>query len=224
MTSPMDLPLYGKVRLFETSKSGASPIMAISLKENDITITENSKVESIVPEGDIFNIATIRGDRFTSSRILLAMAAPRKLNVPGEMSEKVAYRLLEPEVISGKQVVVAGGGRDSAVESALLLADRNKVVLSYRNDVFSRIKPLNNMALNKAVDAGKIEVMLKTNIISIDDETVALEDGRDGRKITLQNDLVYILQAVSCPLNSWRKPGSELQKNLEKLLEQFSIF
>ena len=64
---------------------------------------------------------------------------PRKLNIPGEMKEKVAYRLLEPEDISGKHIIVVGGG-DSAVESALLLADKNHVILSYRNEVFNRIK------------------------------------------------------------------------------------
>ncbi len=70
------------------------------------------------------------------------------------MKEKVAYRLLEPEEISGKHIIVVGGG-DSAVESALLLADNNHVILSYRNEVFNRIKPLNSMALNKAVADGK---------------------------------------------------------------------
>ena len=85
------------------------------------------------------------------------------------MKEKVAYRLLEPEVISGKDIIVVGGG-DSAVESALLLADNNHVILSYRNEVFNRIKPLNSMALNKAVAEGKLEVRLNSNLISIEDE------------------------------------------------------
>ena len=66
--------------------------------------------------------------------------SPRKLGIPGEMKEKVAYRLLEPETIFGKHIIVVGGG-DSAVESALLLSDNNHVILSYRNEVFNRIKP-----------------------------------------------------------------------------------
>ena len=45
---------------------------------------------------------------------------PRKLGIPGETLEKVAYRLLEPEDIKGKNIMVVGGG-DSAIESAFLL-------------------------------------------------------------------------------------------------------
>ncbi len=53
--------------------------------------------------------------------------SPRKLGVPGEMSQKVAYRLLEPEDIQNKKICIVGGG-DSAIESALLLCDQNEVV------------------------------------------------------------------------------------------------
>jgi thioredoxin reductase len=132
--------------------------------------------------------------------------SPRKLNVPGEISEKVTYRLLDPENISDKHIIVAGGG-DAAVESALLLAEQNHVILSYRGEVFSRIKPMNGMALNNAVAAGKLEVMLQTNIVSIDNETVTLTDGRDGKNITLQNDLVYIFAGGELPTQFLEKAG-----------------
>ena len=48
MTSAMDLPLYGKVKLFETSKSELLDLWNAALhRRNDISIKENSKVESI---------------------------------------------------------------------------------------------------------------------------------------------------------------------------------
>ena len=127
-------------------------------------------------------LTTLKGEEYTAARILLAIGrrgTPRKLNVPGEMKEKVAYRLLEPEEISGKNVIVVGGG-DSAVESALLLADQNHVTLSYRNEVFNRIKPLNNMALNKAVADGKLEILLGSNLVSIEDGSVIISVGNAG--------------------------------------------
>src|SRR5512133_3885400 len=43
MTSPMDLPLYGKIKLFETSKSELLDLWQTVLKKNGITVSENSK-------------------------------------------------------------------------------------------------------------------------------------------------------------------------------------
>ena len=55
---------------------------------------------------------------------------PRKLEIPGENLPKVFYRLLEPETLKEKDIIVVGGG-DSAIESAMLLMENNRVTLSY---------------------------------------------------------------------------------------------
>jgi len=214
MTSPMDLPMYGKVKLFETSKAELLDLWQTILKKNEITVSENSKVESISSEEGIFNVTTISGDHYTSARILLSIGrrgTPRKLNVPGELSEKVAYRLMEPEDISGKHIIVVGGG-DSAVESALLLSDNNHVILSYRNEVFNRIKPLNSIALNKAIANGKLEVRLKSNLISINDNTITLSVSENGENLELQNDLVYIFAGGELPTQFLEKAGIKITK------------
>jgi thioredoxin reductase (NADPH) len=214
MTSPMDLPLFGKLKLYETSKSELLDLWLTVLKKNNITVKENSKVETIVPENGIFRVTTIKNESFTASHILLTIGrrgTPRKLNVTGETKEKVAYRLLEPEEISGKHIIVVGGG-DSAVESALLLADHNHVILSYRNEVFNRIKPLNSMALNKAVADGKLEVKLSSNLLSIEDETIQLSTGKEAEILTLRNDLVYIFAGGELPTQFLEKAGIKITK------------
>ncbi len=150
MTSPMDLPLFGKVKLFETRKSELLDLWGKVLGKNEISIRENAKVESVSRVNGHFRIETLNGEEFTSKYVLLAIGrrgSPRKLNIPGESMEKVAYRLIESEHIQDKNIVVVGGG-DSAIESALLLADNNNVTLSYRKDVFQRIKPKNNERIN----------------------------------------------------------------------------
>ncbi len=214
MTSPMDLPLFGKIKLFQTSKTELLDLWQTVLKKNNINVKENSKVESIVFENDIFNLTTLKGESFTGATVLLSIGrrgTPRKLGVPGEIKEKVAYRLLEPEAISGKHIIVVGGG-DSAVESALLLANQNHVILSYRNEVFNRIKPLNSMALNKAVADGIMEVKLSSNLVSIEDETIHLSTGKEDQSISIQNDLVYIFAGGELPTQFLEKAGIRITK------------
>ena len=214
MTSPMDLPLYGKVKLFETSKSELLDLWQTALHKNNISIQENSKVESITSEDGIFKVATLKGEIFTCENVLLAIGrrgTPRKLNIPGEMKEKVAYRLLEPELISGKDIIVVGGG-DSAVESALLLADENNVTISYRNEVFNRLKPANNESLNKAIADKKMEVMFSTNLISVEDDTVTITFGKSGESKKIKNDLVYIFAGGELPAQFLEKAGIKITK------------
>ena len=214
MTTPMDLPLYGKVKLFETSKAELLDLWQTALKKNNISIQENSKVEFIASENGIFTVATLQGEQFTGESVLLAIGrrgTPRKLNIQGEMKEKVAYRLLEPELISGKDVIVVGGG-DSAIESALLLADENKVIISYRNEAFNRLKPANNDALNKAVADKKLEVMFSTNLISIEDEYVNIAFGKSGETKKVKNDLVYVFAGGELPTQFLEKAGIKITK------------
>jgi thioredoxin reductase len=210
----MDLPLYGKIKLFETTKAELLDLWQTVLKKNNITVNENSKVESIAPYDGIFKLTTIKGEQLTTANVLLAIGrrgTPRKLNVAGELKEKVAYRLLEYDEISGKDILVVGGG-DSAIESALLLSDKNHVTLSYRNEVFNRIKPKNSLALNKAVEEGRLEVRLSTNLIFIEDDSVSLSNGMEGEILTLKNDLVYIFAGGELPTQFLEKAGIRIEK------------
>ncbi|HCT30153.1 MAG TPA: 4Fe-4S ferredoxin [Bacteroidales bacterium] len=220
MTAPMDIPLYGKLKLYETSKSELLDLWNTVLTKNSITVKERSKVESIVNEGGNFKITTLTGEQYTANRVLLAIGrrgTPRKLNIPGEESEKVAYRLLEPEVIEGKDIIVVGGG-DSAIESALLLADKNKVTLSYRGDAFSRLKPDNSKKVNTAIANGTIDVRLKSNLISInkDDVNLSINDGTENLKI--KNDLVYIFAGGELPTQFLEKVGITITKKFGEVV------
>ena len=212
MTAPMDLPLHGKVKFNETSKSQLLELWNSVLTKNEIIIQENSKVEAVTNHSGIFTVETIHGENFTTKSILLAIGrrgTPRKLSVPGENSEKVAYRLLEPELISNKNIVVVGGG-DSAIESALLLADRNKVTISYRNNSFGRIKPKNAVKINAAIKDGMIAVKFESNLISIERDTILYTENNSKEVLKMVNDLVYIFAGGELPTEFLRKIGIEI--------------
>jgi thioredoxin reductase (NADPH) len=214
MTSPMDLPLHGKVKLSETSKPELLDFWKNVLKKNDISINENSKVESIIAENGHFKIETLSGDQYTAKTVLLSIGrrgTPRKLGVQGETLEKVAYRLLEPEDINGKDIMVVGGG-DSAIESALLLADQNKVTLTYRNEVFSRIKPKNSEKIKEAMAAGRIDVLFNTNPVNIEKDSVTLATNNEGEMLNIKNDLIYIFAGGELPIEFLKKVGITITK------------
>lgn len=211
MTSPMDLPLHGKVKLTETKKSELLGLWNKVLSANNLSIRENAKVESISKSGEHFKVNINNGEEIIAKSVLLAIGrrgTPRKLGVEGEHLEKVAYRLLEPEHIEGKNILVVGGG-DSAIESAMLLADHNNVVLSYRGEAFQRIKPKNSERINAARDAGKVDIRFSSNVIKINEQDVELALP-DGEKLVLPNDLVYIFAGGELPTQFLQKAGVEI--------------
>lgn len=213
MTSPMDLPLHGKVKFTETNKSQLLRLWEEVLGKHEITIRENSKVDAILQENGFFKVRNIHGEEFSTKAVLLAIGrrgSPRKLNVPGEDTEKVAYRLLEPELIQNKNVIVVGGG-DSAIEAALSLKDENNVILTYRGDAFSRIKPKNNEKIKEAIESGQIRMYFNSNIREIRREEVLLSTKEQG-DLTLKNDLVYIFAGGELPTEFLQKSGIEITK------------
>ena len=213
MTSPVQLDLHGKLKLVETSKSELLNIWNEILVKNQIAIKESEKVTDIKKTQNGFEVITNKSS-YNTSKVLLAIGrrgSPRKLGVPGERKEKVAYRLLEPEHIKNKNVLVVGGG-DSAVESAMLLSEQgNNVTLSYRNNSFSRIKEKNLDKINDAIRFDKINVMFSSNVVEIFDDKIMLKLENDST-IEIENDLVFIFVGGELPNGFLSKIGIDVTK------------
>lgn len=223
MTSPMDLPLYGKAKLYDTSKGELLDLWKKVINEQGIAIKEHTKVESILPQKDgTFKVTTNAGEEYIGNNVLLAIGrrgSPRKLGIPGEELPNVAYRLLEPENISGKKVIVVGGG-DSAVESAMLLTEGNEVILSYRKEQFARIKPKNKEAVDASVASGALKVIFNSDLVSIAEDSVLLKVGEESQQI--KNDLVYIFAGGELPTGFLQKAGVEITKRFGHIVKKHS--
>jgi thioredoxin reductase len=215
MTSPMDLPLYGKAKFYDTSKDELLNLWNKVIGDNNLEVIEKTKVEQIRMVADHrFKVETNTGKEFLANNVLLAIGrrgTPRKLGIPGEGKPKVAYRLLEPEQISGKMIVIVGGG-DSAIEAALMLMENNEVILSYRKDAFSRLKPKNKEKIIEAEQANAIHVMFKSNLIAINDGMVSIEKSGDSAPLHIENDLVYIFAGGELPSGFLKKSGVEITR------------
>lgn len=211
MTSPMELPLHGRVKMLETSKAELLGLWNSVLNKQDIRVLEHTKAERIRPEGNHFRISTSAGQEYTAKHVLLAIGrrgTPRKLNVPGEESAQVAYRLLEPEQILNEHILVVGGG-DSAVEAALQLCDNNQVILSYRKDAFSRIKPGNSRKIHDAMKQGMLDVKFNTRLRQIDEQEALLANGGAGDQ-RIQTDRIYIFAGGELPTQFLNKIGIQI--------------
>ena len=214
MTSPMELPLWGKVKLVETSKFELLDLWNNVLKKNNISINEQEKVIEIVKQDNMFIVKTNQ-DHYTSNGIILAIGrrgSPRKLGVPGEERENVFYRLLEPELIHNTDVLVVGGG-DSAVESAMLLADeKNRVTLSYRSETFSRLKPKNLERVNDYIKKKKIKPLFNSNVKEIFKNEVCFTFNDKPDELKLKIDLTYVFAGGILPTSFLEGIGIKITK------------
>lgn len=219
MTSPMNLPLYGKLKLSETTKTELLSLWDHLLKKYDIKINENEKILDIKKVDSTFEVYSSKS-KYTSASVLLAIGrrgSPRKLNVSGENSEKVYYKLLDPELIKDKDILVVGGG-DSAIESALLLANEgNRVTISYRSEKFSRLKEKNFNLIHDAISSGKIKVIFNSQVKEILQDKVIIDIG-DENSISLKNDLVYVFIGGELPNQFLEKIGLRITKKFGEVI------
>ena len=193
MTAPVKLALVGKVKFGEVKKEKLLDFWLDVVRRTGLKVSFRQCMQGIERDGDGFVVCTAN-ERYRTRSVLLAMGrrgTPRKLEVPGEESPKVVYRLIDAAQYDGQHVLVVGGG-DSAREAALALAERpdTTVTLSYRSQAFSRVKAKNRSAIEEASRAGRIRVELESTVRAIDAERVHLIT-RDG-DCAIDNDAVIV--------------------------------
>ena len=212
MTSPVTLPLVGRLRFGHTSKEALLEFWRGVERKMNLPMRYGERVESIGREGDGFLVRTTRGEHRAAS-VLLAIGrrgTPRKLDVPGEELPKVVYRLVDPEQYKGQDVLVVGGG-DSALEAAASIAENGgrQVTLSYRGDAFSRAKPRNRERVAAAARSGRLQVLLESQVRRIGPASVVL--AFQGRDLDLANDAVIVSVGGILPAEFLQKVGVQVE-------------
>ncbi|MFW5844683.1 MAG: FAD-dependent oxidoreductase [Planctomycetota bacterium] len=135
----------------------------------------------------------------------------RRMDIPGEDSDKVSNRFHDPKLYCGKKVLVVGGG-DSACEAAIALAtcdDENppEVTLSYRRGELSRPKPDNRERVIELAREGRIDLRLGTQPERIEEDRVLLRRRGGDDSEELANDYVLALIGREPPLSFFRRSG-----------------
>ncbi|MDE1924415.1 MAG: NAD(P)-binding domain-containing protein [Gammaproteobacteria bacterium] len=212
MTAPVELPIIGKVQFRNTSKEELLEFWNQACKGNDLRISYQERVESIVRQDGVFRVKTAKRE-ITASAILLSIGrrgTPRKLGVAGEDSSKVVYRLIDPEQYRGRKVIVVGGG-DSALEAAASVAELGDttVALSYRGEAFQRAKPRNRQRVDEAVAKGQLKVLLGSQVKEIRADDVVLT--QSGKELRLPNDAVIVSAGGILPNDFLKSIGIEVE-------------
>ena len=216
---PLRVPLYGALWIADASKESLLACWQTVIDKTGLRIQSHTRVETIEKQEGIFLLGA--GDRtFRARRVVLAMGrrgTPRRLGVPGEELDKVLYDIVEMEAFAGQRMLVVGGG-DSAVESALGLANQagTTVTLSYRGSEFGRVKERNREKIDAAVDAGRVELLLESQVKEIRRDVVVLE--HEGALRLLPNDGVVVRIGGEAPYPFLERIGVKIVKK-ELVLE-----
>ncbi len=212
MTAPVELPIVGKVKFRETTKEELLEFWLKVEKETGVKINYKERVDEIHKTEQGFDVKTNR-ETYKTRTVLLAIGrrgTPRKLGVPGEDHSKVVYRLIDPEQYRGQNVLVVGGG-DSALEAAVNIADEPKtnVTISYRSEAFSRAKEKNRQKVREAEEAGRLKVIMKSNVENITPTHVQID--REGKLIEMPNDAIIVNAGGILPTGFLKKIGVNVE-------------
>jgi thioredoxin reductase (NADPH) len=164
--------------------------------------------------------STFRGAAgVTSSQTLIAQRLvlatgyydnPNRLGVPGEDLPFVSHYFDEAHSNYGLNVVVVGG-KNSAIEAALLLFRTGaRTTLVYRGSSFGKsvkywIKP----DIENRISAGEVGARLGAEVVSFQEHSVNIRNA-DGSEEQLPADRVYALTGFHPDFGLFRKIGIEL--------------
>jgi thioredoxin reductase/ferredoxin len=215
MTAPVEIPLWGNLKLTEVSKESLLEIWQKIITTTSLKVETEQKVVDLQGTGDGFLVATA-GAEYRAQYVVLALGrrgTPRKLGVPGEGSSKVMYRLLDAEGYRDSDLLVVGGG-DSAVEAAVGLAlhGTNRVTLSYRQAEFTRLKERNRQRIEEYVKKKRLTVLFNSQVEEITAETVRLRT--PTAPVQLRNDNVFIFAGGEMPFDLMRRAGIRFQNQV----------
>ena len=204
---PANVEVIGRLPMPEGKTTGT--IEAWQEFAKDFHIHEHEEVMSVTKEGDVFNVKTNK-DEYESKFVMIAIGVQgsvRKIPVECDDEKQICYKIKEPKEMSGKNVLIVGGG-DTAIEHALLLRDAGaSVVLSYRKPEFFRLKDVNR----KAIDESDIPVIFESNVKCIKDGKCTLDVRGEEQEVPA--DVIAVFAGTIPATKFLEDCGLELENN-----------
>jgi thioredoxin reductase (NADPH) len=208
MAEPVRVPLYGDLWVADTSKESLLRVWQAVVDRTGLRVRTGWRATGIAKQDGVFTVSS-ESEALRARHVVLAIGrrgTPRRLGVPGEELPQVFYDIVEMEAFAGARVLVVGGG-DSAVESAIGLANQRgtQVTLSYRGETFARLKDRNRAKLEAEASRGRVHLALRSEVREIRTGSAVLEISRERREIP--NDYVIIRIGGEPPHEFLRRAG-----------------
>ncbi len=158
-----------------------------------LSFKPHAKIHTVKKSGDTFTVEA-DAETYAAKHVLLTSGTfekHRTLDVPGEINNpKVLYTLDYYEEYAGKNVVVVGGG-NSALETAIHLADHNAVTLVIRKPAFAESAAQNNLdAVTKLTEEKRLMTHFESTVEKISEMDVSLQTPSGG--VAIPYDLLFI--------------------------------
>jgi thioredoxin reductase/Pyruvate/2-oxoacid:ferredoxin oxidoreductase delta subunit len=211
MSHPAALPLIGKMS-FPGNRIVKEDLLKfwkdVCLKVG-LKVDERVKFVNAKTNGKVFEVETSAGI-VRARKVILAVGVggtPRKLGLPNEDTEKVTFKLSDPEQYKGNKIVVVGAG-DSAVEAAQRVGDQklgNTVHLLVRGDALSRCKEDNKVKIEEMAKAGLVNIFYKSGIKEIHPDRVVID--KAGERMVLPNDYIILFMGTIPPFDFLKSMG-----------------
>jgi CRP-like cAMP-binding protein/thioredoxin reductase/Fe-S-cluster-containing hydrogenase component 2 len=170
MAEPQVLPLRSPLAFAAGKREAVLAAWNEQAVQQGLNIRRGCEVTGISGADGAFEVATSAGAVFRCRKLILAIGVQgnlRKLGVAGEDLEGVQYQLDDPDEYVDETIVVVGAG-DAAIENALALAEKNRVILINRNEEFARCKEGNLALVTRAIKEGRIDCRYGTSALKVE--------------------------------------------------------
>ncbi|OAG28746.1 NAD(P)-binding domain-containing protein [Thermodesulfatator autotrophicus] len=211
---------------FETcTKEEFLELMEKYIKDYKIDLRTNQEVYKIEKTNDCFRVWAGKDTVIEAPIVVIAIGifgkpVKPRYRIPKEVKDKVFFGTQTQCMLGAQKILVVGGG-DSAAETACFLCDEAEIYLSYRRPQFFRINEQNLKELEKRVKAGKVKLLMNTDIesLSATPENKVKVRFKDGQEMVF--DAVYYCLGGATPDNFLRAIGVEMEDNRPKVDEYF---
>jgi CRP-like cAMP-binding protein/thioredoxin reductase/Fe-S-cluster-containing hydrogenase component 2 len=170
MAEPQILPLRSPLPFAAGKREAILDAWNREAAQQRLNIRHGCEATAITGTDGAFEVKTRAGATFACRKVILAIGLQgnlRKLGVAGEDLDGVQYQLDDPGEYVDETIVVVGAG-DAAIENAIALAERNRVVLINRNEEFARCKEGNLALVLKAIKDGRIDCRYGTSPLKVE--------------------------------------------------------